>query len=73
MAIDASRIPIAKPKSIRHWRTQKTALKGLRFDRLEEAQAYLDRSGGTLDADTWIHGTKKRQVTVTLSLFYLIS
>jgi transposase len=38
-----------------------TALKGLRFETLEEAQAYLDR-WDTRWADTRIHGTTKRQV-----------
>jgi hypothetical protein len=41
--------------------TQKTPLKGLRFDSLEDAQAYLDR-WDTRWADTRIHGTTKRQV-----------
>jgi hypothetical protein len=41
--------------------TQKTPLKGLRFDALEEAQAYLDR-WEVRWADTRIHGTTKRQV-----------
>jgi len=36
-------------------------LKGLRFEKLEEAQAYLDR-WETNWADTRIHGTTKRQV-----------
>ena len=40
---------------------QKTPLKGLRFETLEEAQAYLDR-WETHWADTRIHGTTKRQV-----------
>jgi transposase len=40
---------------------QKTPLKGLRFEGLEEAQAYLDR-WETRWADTRIHGTTKRQV-----------
>jgi transposase len=40
---------------------QKTPLKGLRFETLEEAQAYLDRWEATW-ADTRIHGTTKRQV-----------
>jgi transposase len=40
---------------------QKTPLKGLRFDNLEEAQAYLDRWEERW-ADTRIHGTTKRQV-----------
>jgi transposase len=40
---------------------QATPLKGLRFERLEEAQAYLDR-WETRWADTRIHGTTKRQV-----------
>lgn len=42
---------------------QKTPLKGLRFETLEEAQAYLDR-WETHWADTRIHGTTKRQVAV---------
>jgi transposase len=40
---------------------QKTPLKGLRFESLEQAQAYLDR-WETQWADTRIHGTTKRQV-----------
>ncbi len=40
---------------------QKTPLKGLRFESLEQAQAYLDR-WETHWADTRIHGTTKRQV-----------
>jgi len=42
---------------------QKTPLRGLRFDTLEAAQAYLDR-WETHWADTRIHGTTKRQVAV---------
>ena len=42
---------------------QKTPLKGLRFESLDEAQAYLDR-WETRWADTRIHGTTKRQVAV---------
>jgi len=41
--------------------TQKTPLKGLRFESLEEAQRYLDRWEERW-ADTRIHGTTKRQV-----------
>ena len=41
--------------------TQKTPLQGLRFETVEEAQAYLDR-WDTRWADTRIHGTTKRQV-----------
>ena len=41
---------------------QRTPLKGLRFESLEEAQRYLDR-WETHWADTRIHGTTKRQVT----------
>jgi len=41
--------------------TQKTPLKGLRFEALDIAQAYLDR-WETRWADTRIHGTTKRQV-----------
>jgi transposase len=40
---------------------QKTPLKGLRFESLEEAQAYLDQ-WEVRWADTRIHGTTKRQV-----------
>jgi transposase len=40
---------------------QKTLLKGLRFESLEEAQTYLDRWEERW-ADTRIHGTTKRQV-----------
>jgi transposase len=43
--------------------TQKTPLRGLRFEQLEAAQAYLDR-WDTRWADTRIHGTTKRQVAV---------
>src|SRR5215211_2874486 len=42
---------------------QKTPLRGLRFETLDEAQAYLDR-WETRWADTRIHGTTKRQVAV---------
>jgi transposase len=41
--------------------TQATPLKGLRFESLDAAQAYLDR-WDTRWADTRIHGTTKRQV-----------
>jgi len=41
--------------------TKRTPLKGMRFESLEEAQAYLDRWEQTW-ADTRIHGTTKRQV-----------
>ena len=40
---------------------QKTPLKGLRFESLEDAQAYLDHWEERW-ADTRIHGTRKRQV-----------
>jgi len=40
----------------------KQKLRGLRFERIEEAQAYLDRWEARW-ADTRIHGTTKRQVT----------
>jgi transposase len=43
--------------------TQKTPLRGLRFETLEQAQAYLDRWEANW-ADTRIHGTTKRQVAV---------
>src|SRR2546425_11328059 len=42
---------------------QKTPLKGLRFESLEEAQIYLDHWEERW-ADTRIHGTTKRQVGV---------
>ena len=41
--------------------TQKTPLKGMRFESLEQAQAYLDHWEERW-ADTRIHGTTKRQV-----------
>jgi transposase len=41
--------------------TQKTPLRGMRFETLEEAQAYLDHWDARW-ADTRIHGTTKRQV-----------
>ncbi|MFC1609868.1 IS21 family transposase [Myxococcota bacterium] len=41
--------------------TQRTPLKGLRFESLDEAQAHLDRWDANW-ADTRIHGTTKRQV-----------
>ena len=41
--------------------TQRTPLKGMRFESLEAAQAYLDRWDARW-ADTRIHGTTKRQV-----------
>jgi len=43
--------------------TKRTALKGMRFASLEEAQAYLDRWEERW-ANTRIHGTTKRQVAV---------
>jgi transposase len=42
---------------------QKTPLRGLRFETIDDAQAYLDR-WETRWADTRIHGTTKRQVAV---------
>ena len=42
---------------------QRTPLAGMRFESIEEAQAYLDR-WETHWADTRIHGTTKRQVAV---------
>jgi hypothetical protein len=45
---------------------QRTPLRGLRFESLEAAQAYLDR-WETNWADTRIHGTTKRQVSVMFS------
>jgi transposase len=42
---------------------QKTPLKGLRFESLDQAQTYLDRWEERW-ADTRIHGTTKRQVAV---------
>jgi hypothetical protein len=41
--------------------TQKTPLRGMRFETLDQAQAYLDRWDAHW-ADTRIHGTTKRQV-----------
>ena len=41
--------------------TQQTPLQGMRFETLDEAQAYLDRWDARW-ADTRIHGTTKRQV-----------
>jgi transposase len=46
--------------------TQKTPLQGMRFESLEEAQAYLDRWEQRW-ADTRIHGTTKRQVAAMFS------
>lgn len=46
--------------------TQRTPLKGLRFESLEEAQTYLDRWEAHW-ADTRIHGTTKRQVAATFA------
>lgn len=46
--------------------TQRTPLKGLRFETLEAAQAYLDQ-WEVRWADTRIHGTTKRQVSVMFS------
>jgi transposase len=43
--------------------TQKTPLKGLRFETIEAGQTYLDRWDAHW-ADTRIHGTTKRQVAV---------
>ncbi|MGC2325417.1 MAG: IS21 family transposase [Candidatus Sulfotelmatobacter sp.] len=45
---------------------QKTPLKGLRFESLEQAQAYLDH-WELRWADTRIHGTTKRQVAAMFS------
>jgi len=59
-----SKIPIAKGKWSRGSATpRKTPLKGMRFESLEEAQAYLDRWEQRW-ADTRIHGTTKRQVAM---------
>ena len=60
----ASAIPIAKGKveaGVGH--AKKTPLRGLRFETIEEAQAYLDRWEAHW-ADTRIHGTTKREVAV---------
>ena len=48
-------------RSVGH--AKNTPLKGLRFETLEEAQSYLDH-WETRWADTRIHGTTKRQVSV---------
>jgi Mu transposase, C-terminal domain len=45
---------------------QKTPLRGVRFESLDEAQAYLDRWEAHW-ADTRIHGTTKRQVAATFA------
>ncbi len=45
---------------------QRTPLRGMRFESLEEAQAYLDRWSERW-ADTRIHGTTKRQVAAMFS------
>ncbi len=45
---------------------QRTPLKGMRFESLDEAQTYLDRWEERW-ADTRIHGTTKRQVSVMFS------
>ena len=63
---------VAMPARVRHpdrkgkvesaiGHAQGTALKGMRFESIEEAQAYLDRWSERW-ADTRIHGTTKRQV-----------
>ena len=58
----ASAIRIARARSSRGvGHAQRTPLKGLRFESLEEAQTYLDRWEERW-ADTRIHGTTKRQV-----------
>jgi transposase len=46
--------------------TQRTPLQGMRFENIEEAQAYLDRWDERW-ADTRIHGTTKRQVAAMFS------
>ncbi len=52
-----SKTPIAKGKWNRALDTaQKTPLKGLRFENLEEAQAYLDRWGDSLGRYAQFHG-----------------
>ena len=58
----ASATPIARGKveaAVGH--AQKTPLRGRRFERLDDGQAYLDRWEQRW-ADTRIHGTTKRQV-----------
>ena len=58
----AWRIRIARGRSRAAWAMRKkTPLKGLRFESLQEAQAYLDHWEERW-ADTRIHGTTKRQV-----------
>jgi hypothetical protein len=54
-----SGLPVLRQTGVGH--AQKTPLKGLRFESLEEAQAYLDHWERRW-ADTRIHGTTKRQV-----------
>lgn len=46
--------------------TQRTPLKGMRFESIEDAQAFLDRWDARW-ADTRIHGTTKRQVAAMFS------
>ena len=61
-ALPRARIRIARGRSSRGvGHAQKTPLKGMRFESLEEAQAYLDHWEERW-ADTRIHGTTKRQV-----------
>ena len=60
----ACAIPIARARSSRASATRRRRrCAGLRFETLDEAQAYLDR-WETHWADTRIHGTTKRQVAV---------
>ena len=46
---------------------KKTPLKGMRFESLEQAQAYLDHWEQRW-ADTRIHGTTKRQVAAMFAV-----
>jgi len=60
-ALPDPKIQIAKGKGIGIGHTQENRpLKGMRFESLEQAQAYLDRWEERW-ADTRIHGTTKRQ------------
>ena len=52
---------MASKSRVRRGHAKRTPLKGLRFESLEEAPAYLDH-WEERRVDTHIHGTTKRQV-----------
>jgi hypothetical protein len=58
--------PTARARWSPAWVMPRRHLRGVRFESLEEAQAYLDRWEANW-ADTRIHGTTKRQVAVMLA------